>query len=289
MELTQEQLDERAALLSEGFEGEGKETTVEDEHTDELEPEKVNVLADAEDKTEDTQKPEGTSQDLLDTLKALQAKVDGMASLEDRLRKSESRVGNLYQKLEKANAEKIAAPSPEEIKAAAEDEEANANLKEEWPEWAEALERTERKLAGSAATPGDIQKMREEMQQTFDTGINSVGIQVEKRLISMKHRDWEKVVTSDGFVKWGDSQDAKVKALIDSNHAEDVIEVVSLFKDSQKGPGKTAEEIDAKRKERLTRSAKPTTTGKSAKNKTLDDMTPEEQRRYLVNEGYKEG
>ena len=226
----------------------------------------------------------------------MSAKMKELDEVGYRLKQTESRIGALQKQLHEAKkAEEIkAAPTKEEIEKAAADETSWSELKEEFPEWASAidarlakdkssLEFEQKKLSDSQATTtkqieDKIVKLQE-MTETF-----------EKSLLEVRHPDWEKTIETPEYQGWISKQPEEIKKLTTSKFAKDAVKVLNEFAKTQNietQNNKSPAEIAAERKQRLKQAV--SVDGKKTKPvKAEIDMDEEELRKKLALEVWAE-
>lgn len=133
--------------------------------------------------------------------------------LNQRLRNLEGKVGGWTDKLDKAlagakaEAGTAAAPSEAQIAAAKQSTEKFDALKEEFPEWAEALEERlgvfEAALKGSGQEQPDVDQVRSEVLSEVDVRVSqAVSEARELGRLDARHPDWEQTINSEEFVAW---------------------------------------------------------------------------------------
>ena len=224
----------------------------------------------------------------------LSSKVMGIsATLEPRLKQTESRIGAITNKFNAANkvaeveaAEKAAAPTKEQIEAAAKSDEEWEELSKDFPDWATAFDgRFDKKLAElkKQLSPGvdrealeaETMKLRTEMKDESEKSI-------QKAILTFAHPDWTKVMASKKFTEWLPNQSDEIKSrfngsLNTTDLATDASFVLNAFKGEAPEPARTAAEIAAERAARLSNSRLPA--GKKANApKSEADMSPAELR-----------
>lgn len=204
-----------------------------------------------------------------------------LSQLTQRLRNAEGHIGGLGSQLkqqlqaaQQVTAKGGDAPTAGEIRDAQRSPEAMARLKADYPEFAEAMESAlnerlstlEQRMAqqaqqaapASSVTAEDIAKLRAEMA------------------VEVRHPGWQGLVQEPVFQGWLKRQPREVQMLAASESPQDAIRLLDLYGDS----GKSAA---TQRTQRLNAaSAIPTgRSGASARQKSVDEMTPEEYWRYL--------
>jgi prefoldin subunit 5 len=217
-------------------------------------------------------------------------------TLADRLKQSERRIGSLTNQLKEAQtaAEETTkdekdAPSDEEIAAASKSEAEWNELREEFPEWAGAMDN--RLAAQSAEFSNSIESLRKQIKDLKSIGnddlkaeIGNLRNQLAEAVITQKHPNWKTVKDSTDFQNWLNAQPDEVKQkALSSPNAFDAVEVLDLYS-GVKPPKKTPAQIAAQRKDRLNQSELPSSSNRRAPAKTEDDMTDLEYRRKLEKE-----
>jgi hypothetical protein len=217
--------------------------------------------------------------------RALMDKIAGLESMltqvTTRLRNAEGHIGGLGSQLKQQvqAAQQVAAkggeaPSVQAIRAASSDPEAMRALKQDYPEFANAMEsalnerlqqieqRLETQPAPAMQQPSvsqqDIQQLRSELA------------------VEVRHPGWQGRVQTPEFVGWLQRQPREVQMLAASESPQDAIRLLDLH-DS------TAKATTNQRNQRLSSAAAIPSgrTGSSVRTKSVEDMTPQEYWRYL--------
>ena len=250
----------------------------------------------------DTQDPgaKPEAQDPMAEINAKLSRLDALDRLEQRVRNTEGHIGGLTSTLNafreelKAAASVAAAsapgaaPSKQQISAAAGSLAKWESLKSDFPEWADAID--ERLGAMSAPSPAvDVAALRKQMETELTAKIRAdVEAAFEPRLVDITHRGWRSLVRTPEFVQWINAQPENVRQLAASPKADDAIDLLDLYKGANKVNPKTAEEITAERKARLRQAANvPRGQGAATPRRSIDDMTDEEYWQYLATQGVK--
>lgn len=168
------------------------------------------------------------------------------------------------------------APSQGQMAAAAKNPEKWEQLKQDFPEWASAMEEyVGSKLSG---VQGGVQALQvaEYVQEQLATAKTDMRIAIEEARIEGKYEDWRNLVATPEFSQWFALQPAEVKALADSTTGKDAIKMLDLFSTARAKP---ASEIRQEREARLAAAA-TTRPGQTPPPKTLDDLSPEELWNY---------
>jgi hypothetical protein len=224
---------------------------------------------------EEQAEPSKSEEDLKAEIASLKDRIASFQTLEERLKQTERRIGGITNELSAAKK----GPTQEEIEAAAKDESEWNLFKEEWPEHAARFEALESRLAKKFAAPDEVNKIREQLETDFNQRLTKSQIDFEARLVSIKHRGWQDMVKTPEFTEWAKTAPADLQEKMQSPKAEDAIDVFDAYKAKQ--PPKQ----DKNR--RLEQAILP---GKqnATRQKTVDDMTPSEQRAYFIRLGYKD-
>jgi len=230
---------------------------------------------------------------------AVVQRLRGLDGLEQRLRKSEGTIGNLNSQLTGLKDENSrmktaleqrastaaaggSAPTAAAVTAAGKNSEKWAALKEEFPEWAEAVEE---RLAGQPSqAPVDLDSLRTQIRDELTgelTGRITADVQAatEDRLVNVAHRGWKDLVKTQQFADWMKAQPSEVQALGASPVAEDAIALLDNFKDWQRAQPAPVDpqKVAAERKQRLQDAASLVRGGNSQQPiKSPDDMSAEE-------------
>lgn len=169
------------------------------------------------------------------------------------------------------------APSQGQMAAAAKNPEKWEQLKQDFPEWASAMEEyVGSKLSG--IQPGGVQATQvvDYVQQQLATERANLQAAIEEAKVEGKYENWRTTVNSPEFAQWFAIQAADVKALADSKNGRDAIKMLDMFSSVKAKP---AAEIQQERAARLAAAAM-TRPGQTPPPRTLDDMSPEELWNY---------
>ena len=225
---------------------------------------------------------EGVPAALKQTLEALQSKVSAIDTIGNEVKQWSGRVGAIQRELQlQRNAAEQAAktvseaPTKQQMAEAAQDDEAWSELKDEFPEWADALEKRTGKLEKKFSE--QIESLRQQQPQAPD--LSALRREYDQKLLTIKHPSWKQIVASPEYNEWLNKQpqDVRQKAL-ESTDALECIEVLDQFT-AAKSPVK---DVVDKRKERLASSVSAPSGGRPVRSKSIDDMTPEEYREHVA-------
>ncbi len=216
-----------------------------------------------------------------------QALLDKIAGLESmltqvtqRLRNAEGHIGGLGSQLKQQlqTAQQVSAsggdaPTANEIRNAQKSPEAMARLKADYPEFADAMESALNERLGSLE-----QQLKQQLQQPAQQGVTSQEIaQLRSEMyVEVKHPGWQGRVRTPEFVGWLQRQPREVQMLAASESPEDAVRLLDLHSDALKS-------VTSQRTQRLNSAAAIPSgrSGAAARQKAVEDMTPEEYWRYL--------
>ena len=279
-ELTPEQAQEERNEAAKAVFGDDAEL---DNLPDEPE-EKLRKEPDEEEEEEDPWA--GVSPALREQFESMSKRLEDAATLAERLKQAESRIGGITNELHNAKqaakeAEK--APTQKEIDAAAEDEESWNELKEEFPVWADAIDH---RLAAESAKFKDLQEKIESLKMEYPTEEADKKLERmrEELRVEIRHPGWEKTVRSKEYGEWFTKQPADIQEKANSIQSSDAIEVLDAYVKHKTKSGKTPAQIEEGRKKRLTNSELPSSSSRRVAKKSYDDMSDEEYRNKIADE-----
>lgn len=282
-ELTQEEAVEFRAEFAAELEAEESGTPI-------VEKEKKEVVEETVEKDAEKIDPwEGVNPELKAQFDSMSSRLESFAATEERLKQAESRIGGITNELHAAKqinkdntVEKKEAPTEDEIKVASESLEKWKELKNDFPDWADAIEHR-LSILKSEMTPGvSLETLTKEIAALKESFKDSTGSQIEKAILSFAHPDYEQTISSSEYATWLKSQSADVIEKTNSVTAADAISVLDQF-ESFKKESKSVKDIERQRKDRLTKSVVveggPTTPVKSEA-----DMSDSEYRANIAKE-----
>lgn len=254
-----------------------------------------------EDKKEPPDPWAGVSPTLRTQFEAIKAKADQFETVSERLKQAERRIGSITNELgqakkaaEDTTKKEKEAPTKEQIDAAAQSDEAWKDLKEDYPEWAEAMDK--RLAAETAKVEKRLKELGDkieslsglkENQGAPEDKIQELKVEFSKQLVSLQHPKWEETVKSKEFVDFIATQPDEIKAKCGSYNPMDAIEVLDLFTGKENGgqrKSKTAAEIAEDRRRRLAGSETHSAGRVRKPTKRPEDMSDEEYRQMVANE-----
>ena len=232
--------------------------------------------------------PEQEAVDPFDSLpeavKAKLAEIDQIkeanAQLLHHVKTAEGRVAAMQREFEQARKaqQSVAptdAPSQQAIATAAANPEKWEQLKQDFPEWAGAMEEYVSSKLSSVSVPQGLQadQVVDYVRQQIDASKVEMGRMLQEARIEGKYENWRELVNTSDFATWFSAQKPDVRALADSSQATDAIKMLDLFHAAKERP---AGAIKQERGARLAAAAAPTKGSVAPPPKSVDDMTPEE-------------
>lgn len=234
------------------------------------------------------EQPEDPLAGLPEIVKAKLAEIDQLkqanAQLLHHVKTTEGRVAAMQREAEMARraATQVApqdAPTQGQIADAAKSPEEWEQLKQDFPEWATAIDKkltaefARLKAPTAGLTPEQVQAMvAEQVAQTKAEMAQAI----EEARVEGKYENWRDTVNSPEFAQWFALQAEEVRSLASSSAARDAIRMLDLYHQAKAKP---AAEIKQERGARLAAAA-TTRPGQTPPPRTLDDMSPEELWNY---------
>lgn len=231
--------------------------------------------------------PEDPLAGLPDAVKQKLAQIDQLAQsnaqLLQHVRSAEGRVAAMQRELQSAKVAQQAvapqdAPTQGQIATAAKNPEKWEQLKQDFPEWAGAMEEYVAAKLGSVKQQPSLDPRLVEayvQQQVAQTKAEMTRV-IEEARVEGKYENWRETVNTPDFMQWFSVQPSEVRGLAESSSARDAIRMLDLFHESKK---RTATDIKQERGARLAAAA-TTRPGQTPPPKTMDDMSPEELWNY---------
>ena len=208
-----------------------------------------------------------------------------MPGLVDELKQAKGRIGALQSQWDKVR-QNVEAPSQKQVAAAAKDPEKWAALKQDFPEWGDAIsEFVETKLGsvtGKASGPS-AEEIEQLVSQRTEAATSTLRRQLNETLVSVAHKGWKNDVKTPEFAAWYAAQRPEVQALAGSEDGLDAIQMLDLYTEHRKKP---VQAVQDQRQQRLAAAA-VTPTKQATTNvvtKTFEDMSPAEQWEYIARE-----
>jgi hypothetical protein len=236
-------------------------------------------------KAEEAKAVEDPWKDVHPTVKAqfdsVNSKLQLIDKQGDRLRNMEGVLGGINTQLKTALAAAKTvkeaggeAPTQAQVKEAMLSPEDLAEMKEDFPKFAAAIEKMEKRIAAAEAAkpPVDAEALRAEIRGEFQEKLTKAEQRAEESrqlaAIDAKHPDWEKAITTPEFDAWWKQQPQEIQALHASRQASDVIRVLDAYEVHAKKV-KADAEAKAKQEQRLKGAMTPK--GVPASPSTLND------------------
>lgn len=221
---------------------------------------------------------------LPEEVKAKLAEIDQIKETNTQLlhhvKTAEGRVAAMQREFEQARKaqQQVAptdAPSQQAIANAAANPEKWEQLKQDFPEWADAMEGYVSAKISAIQVPQGLtpEQVSNYVNQKVAESKAEIGRQMEEAKIEGKYEDWRDLVKTSDFATWFAVQNPDVKQLANSPSARDAIKMLDLFHEAKAKP---TEQIKQERGARLAAAAAPTRGNVAPPPRSVDDMTPEE-------------
>ena len=234
-----------------------------------------------------SEEPEDPLASLPEAVRAKLAQIDELATANAQLlhhvKTAEGRVAAMQREFQQARMaqQQVApqeAPSQGQIANAAKNPEKWEQLKEDFPEWAGAMEEYVASKLGSVQPQQglDPQQVAAFVQQQVDQTKAEMRQAIEEARVDGKYENWKDTVNTLEFTQWFTVQTPEVRALANSDSARDAIRMLDMFHETKK---RSASDIKQERGQRLAAAA-TTRPGQTPPPKSLDDMSPEELWNY---------
>lgn len=212
--------------------------------------------------------------DLQKQIEGMSNRLNALSAIEERLKQTERRIGSMQNEFHAAKiaaTEQLNAPTASEMADAAKEKADWDELKEDYPEWADAIEK---KLA---ATSAEVAKAIPKISDLKD-GLVSTEV-FEQRLLSFKYPDWKQTVKKPEYHEWLKAQPNELQHKhYNGKTADDAVFVLDRFNAFQ-ATKKNPQQIAESRKTRLQQAAqKPTTQKAPSHPKSEADMSDDELR-----------
>lgn len=212
------------------------------------------------------------------TITALRGEIRGLTEGFQRLQSDHKaavgRVSALQRELDTAKtvAGKAGGESPSQaqIAAASKSPEKWEQMKQDFPEWGEAIELMVNHRLGSmqAPAPLDMGEIDKRVQEAVAAERRS---RVEE-YVEDRHPGWKQTVNSNEWGDWFKLQKPEVQMLAGSPNSRDAVRLLDLYAEHKKAP---AAEVTTTRKQVLAAAA-TTKPGTTPPRKSEDEMTPDE-------------
>ena len=229
------------------------------------------------------EQPEDPLAGLSPAVRAKLAQIDELAQANAQLlhhvKTTEGRVAAMQREAQQARqAAMQEAPSQTAIASAAKNPEKWEQLKQDFPEWAGAMEEYVASKLGVSSQQQSLspEAVAQFVQQEVANTKAEMGRLMEEARIEGKYENWRDTINTTEFAQWFAVQTPDTRALADSPAAKDAIKMLDLFSTAQT---RSAGDIKQERGARLAAAA-TTRTGQTPPPKTLGDMSPAELWNY---------
>ena len=215
---------------------------------------------------------------------AMTSKVNTLEETEGRLKQAEKRIGAITNELTNSQntvvEPELEKPTEEQIAEAKESDEKWKTLKDDFPDWADAID-TRLTSFEKKMTPGVSKEMLQaELKELRKSLKSETKEEIEEAVLTYAHPTWKDDVKTTEYSTWAASQNDDVKEKIKSSFAADAIEVLDLFKSSN---GNKVDRIKKQRQNKL-QSSVATPGRSSVAPKSEDNMTDDEFRNSAAKE-----
>ena len=229
------------------------------------------------------EQPEDPLAGLSPAVRAKLAQIDDLATANAQLlhhvKTTEGRVAAMQREAQQARqAAMQEAPTQTAIASAAKNPEKWEQLKQDFPEWAGAMEEYVASKLGVSSQQQSLspEAVAQFVQQEVANTKAEMGRLMEEARIEGKYENWRDTINTTEFAQWFTVQTPETRALADSPAAKDAIKMLDLFSTAQT---RSAGDIKQERGARLAAAA-TTRTGQTPPPKTLGDMSPAELWNY---------
>ena len=229
------------------------------------------------------EQPEDPLAGLSPAVRAKLAQIDELAQANAQLlhhvKTTEGRVAAMQREAQQARqAAMQEAPTQTAIASAAKNPEKWEQLKQDFPEWAGAMEEYVASKLGVSSQQQSLspEAVAQFVQQEVANTKAEMGRLMEEARIEGKYENWRDTINTTEFAQWFAVQTPDTRALADSPAAKDAIKMLDLFSTAQT---RSAGDIKQERGARLAAAA-TTRTGQTPPPKTLGDMSPAELWNY---------
>lgn len=211
-------------------------TPVVEKSAEEVEAERQ-AQAEADSKAMEVQWLEGVPQSVrerLERIPKLESTANQIGTYARRLKAAEDRIEAMT--LAATDAAKAAtnagddAPTSAQISAASSNSEKWKQIKEDFPEWAEAMDE---RLSGMRGGSVDVESITKQVQDSFTPTLTEMREESRQMArIDAAHDGWEDTVKTPEFTDWFKAQPEELQALSLSTKAKDAIALLDAFKEA---------------------------------------------------------
>lgn len=186
----------------------------------------------------------------LDKIDRIEATANQIGAAQRKLKTVEDRVEAIGRAgtaaAKAATAAGAAAPTKEQIDAAAAvGGEKWKQIKEDFPDWAEAMEERLAALKPGSSPAVDVEAIRKEVAGDVETRIAKSADDAEERaVVRLKHPGWRATVRTPEFKGWYETQPEDVKALASSTNGDEAVKMLDAFEVHRKAAAEAAAKRD---------------------------------------------
>jgi hypothetical protein len=222
---------------------------------------------------------EGVSAKVKSEIESMREKLGGFDKIAEQLRTINGHIGGLTSQQKQirdalAQAKTLTekrggeTPTQAQVDAAAESPAKWRQMKEDLPDWAEAVEERLAELAKTttAAPSVDASKLKEEFLGEVDSRLSNLGKDATAQarvfaVLDLKHdpdwnTSWQADVNSPEYDAWFATQKPEVQALAASSAVKDASRLITLFRE-HRAQGAKAAAAKVEREDRLKRAVQP--------------------------------
>ena len=232
-----------------------------------------------------TEQPVDPLADLPEPVRQALAKITELetanAQLLHHVKTAEGRVAAMQREFQQARQATATvgandAPSQGQVAAAAKNPEKWEQLKQDFPEWASAMEEYVGSKLNGMSSGVQATQVVDYVQQQLAGERENLRAAIEEAKVEGKYENWRDTINTPDFAQWFAIQPAEVKALADSPNGRDAIKMLDMFNTVKAKP---AGDIRQERGARLAAAA-TTRPGNTPPPRTVDDLSPEELWNY---------
>lgn len=206
-------------------------------------PEASAVVAETKLEPTEAERAKAAEDEWLKTVpQSIRDNLTAVSGVSNRLRNIEGHIGGLTSQTKEIKAALTAAktaavaaggdtPTDAQVAAATTGEKWK-QMKEDFPEWADAMEERIGSIRGSAV---DVDGIAKKVTEGFAPALAGVEMRARQfARVDMVHEDWENTVNTPEFSTWLQGQPDDIKALSSSAFAKDAIKLLNTYADHSK-------------------------------------------------------
>lgn len=165
-------------------------------------------------------------------------KLETVDKQSDRLRNIEGQIGGISLQLKTALATAKTvetkggdAPTQAQVQDAAKSGERWKRLKEDFPDWADAVDE---RLAALPKSEVDVTSLKKDVTTDINKAVADAKAEWQRELIEDKHEGWVATVNTDEFKAWLPKQTPEIQALAKSDKTKDAVRLLDSYAESRK-------------------------------------------------------